>query len=139
YADDYTTTDAGGIVTVVPVSGKQVADAPELLIKAELAYDNGSFFARTDANHTGKRYYSYLNVGSVDAYTLLNAALGYRLTNLRSVKELSFQVDVSNITDKKYFSTIDSNGFVVSDLNGTAQTLLRGAPRQLFVSAKVNF
>jgi iron complex outermembrane receptor protein len=49
------------------------------------------------------------------------------------------QADATNVTDEEYFSTIDSNGFVVSDPTGTAQTLLLGAPRQFFVSLKARF
>jgi iron complex outermembrane receptor protein len=139
YADDYTTTNSSGVPTVVPVSGKQVTDTPEILIKSELAYDNGSFFVRADVNYTDERYYTYLNDGGVDAYTLFNAALGYRFESVGPMKEVSIQADVTNITDEQYFSTIDSNGFTASDLTGTTQTLLRGAPRQFFVSAKIQF
>jgi iron complex outermembrane receptor protein len=55
------------------------------------------------------------------------------------VEELVVQIDATNLTDEEYFSTIDSNGFVNSDPNGTAQTLLLGAPRQFFLSLKARF
>lgn len=139
YDDNYTVTNASGVATVVPVTGKQVTDAPEILLKSELAYDNGSFFARADVNYTDERFYTYLNQGSVDAYTLLNFGVGYRFKGLGVVEELVLQADATNVTDKEYFSTIDSNGFVNADPNGTAQTLLLGAPRQFFVSAKARF
>jgi iron complex outermembrane receptor protein len=54
-------------------------------------------------------------------------------------EELTVQAAVTNITDKFYISTVGSNGFVNADPNGTAQTLLRGAPRQVFVSLKAKF
>lgn len=138
YADDYT-TNPGGVPTVVRVSGKQVTDTPELLVKSEVAYDTGMFFVRADVNHTDKRYYTYLNEGEVAAYTLFNAALGMRFQTLGAFDELTVQADITNIGDKKYFSTIDSAGFGESDPNGTRQTLLRGAPRQFFVTAKIRF
>jgi iron complex outermembrane receptor protein len=50
------------------------------------------------------------------------------------LKDLSLQVNVTNLFDKQYISTIGSNGFQASDPTGTAQTLLTGAPRQLFVT-----
>jgi iron complex outermembrane receptor protein len=139
YDDDYTRTSDTGVVTVVPVSGKQVVDTPKWLVKSELSFDTGSFFVRGDVNYTDKRYYTYLNEGGVDSYALLNASLGYRFTDLGAVKELAFQLDATNLTDKKYFSTIGSNGFKERDPAGTAQTLLRGAPRQFFATAKVRF
>ena len=139
YDDDYFTTDGAGVQTRVPVGGKQVTDTPKVLFKSEVSYDTGAFFARADVNRTGRRYYTYLNQGGVDAYTLLNAGLGYRFTNVGLLEQLTIQVDVTNLTDESYFSTIDSNGFVNADPNGTTQTLLLGAPRQYFVSVKARF
>jgi iron complex outermembrane receptor protein len=139
YEDDYTTVDNAGVPTVVPVAGKQVTDTPEILFKSQIAYDNGSFFLRADVNHTDERYYTYLNEGSVDAYTLLNIGVGYRFTMAGFIEELVIQGDATNVTDEEYYSTIDSNGFVVSDPTGTAQTLLLGAPAQFFLSLKASF
>jgi iron complex outermembrane receptor protein len=139
YDDDYTTVNNAGVPTVVPVSGKQVTDTPEVLFKSQVAYDNGSFFARADVNHTDERFYSYLNEGSVDAYTLLNVGVGYRFTMAGPIEEFVVQADATNLTDEEYYSTIDSAGFVVSDPTGTAQTLLLGAPRQYFFSIKARF
>jgi iron complex outermembrane recepter protein len=139
FDDDYTTVNSAGVASVVPVSGKQVPDAPEILLKSELLYDNGSFFARADVNYTDERFYTYLNQGSVEAYTLLNIGAGYRLKNLGVLEELVLQADVNNVTDKEYISTIDSNGFTNADPNGTWQSLLGGAPRQFFVTAKARF
>ena len=65
--------------------------------------------------------------------------LGYRFGGFGGVDEIVVQADVTNVTDKEYFSTIDSNGFTESDLTGTTQTLLGGAPRQFFVTAKARF
>ena len=43
---------------------------------------------------------------------------------------------VTNLTDKKYISTIGTNGFTAS---GDNQTLLAGAPRQFFVTLRRGF
>ena len=124
---------------VILVGGKTVPDAPEMMLKTELTYDNGMFFARADANYTDGRYYTFLNQGSVPSYTLFNASAGFRFADLAMFEELSVQAAVTNIVDKFYISTVGSNGFVNADPNGTAQTLLRGAPRQVFVSVKAKF
>jgi iron complex outermembrane receptor protein len=47
--------------------GKQVTDTPEILLKSELTYDNGAFFASANVNYTDERFYTYLNQGSVNA------------------------------------------------------------------------
>jgi len=41
------------------------------------------------------------------------------------------QLGVTNLTDRKYISTVGSNGF---GNTGDSQTLLTGAPRQVFVT-----
>ncbi|MBC8025702.1 MAG: TonB-dependent receptor [Steroidobacteraceae bacterium] len=139
YDDDYVTTNGAGVQTIVPVGGKKVVDTPELLFKSEVGYQRGPFFAHVDANHVDDRYYTYLNEGGVDAYTVFNAGFGYRFTGLGFVEQLTLQADVTNLSDEDYFSTIDSNGFSNSDPNGTVQTLLLGAPRQYFLSLKAKF
>ncbi len=123
----------------VPVSGKQVVDTPQLMLKSEIAYDTGRFFARLDGQYVDERFYTYLNQGGVDAYTLFNASVGYRMAELGPLKELTLQGAITNLGDKDYISTIGSNGFSNSDPTGTSQTLLRGAPRQFFVSVKARF
>lgn len=134
FDNDYTTNGA-----VVPVKGKTVPDAPEFLFKSELAYDNGQLFVRADANYVDSRYYTFLNQGKVPDYTVLNGSIGYRFAKLAFVEELTLQGSVTNATDELYISTVGSNGFVNADPNGTAQTLLRGAPRQYFISLKAKF
>ena len=94
----------------------------------------GRIFARVGGKYTAKRYYTYLNDGGVPSFWLANLSAGYKLKNLGFVKDLSLQVNVTNLFDKQYISSIGTNGFQASDPKGTAQTLLTGAPRQLFIT-----
>lgn len=118
----------------VATSGKHVVDSPDTMFKSILGYDNGTLFGNVGIDYMSKRYYTYLNDGSVDARTLANLSGGYRSKSLGFVSEGSVQFGVSNLFDKKYISTVGSNGFSNSDANGTGQTLLTGAPRQVFVT-----
>ncbi|MYM23185.1 TonB-dependent receptor [Duganella sp. FT135W] len=120
--------------TLVAVSGKTVVDAPRQLFNTEVSYESGTWFARVGGKYTGKRYYTYLNDGGVPSFWLANLSAGYKLKNLGFVKDLSLQVNVTNLFDKQYISSIGTNGFQASDPNGTAQTLLTGAPRQVFIT-----
>nr|WP_315255769.1 TonB-dependent receptor [uncultured Duganella sp.] len=120
--------------TLVAVSGKTVVNSPKQLFNTELSYDGGPFFARVGGKYTAKRYYTYLNDNAVDAFWVANLSAGYKLKSLGWAKELSLQVNVTNLLDKQYISTIGTNGFQASDPKGTAQTLLNGAPRQFFVT-----
>jgi iron complex outermembrane receptor protein len=96
-------------------------------------------FAKVHLKYTGEREYTFLNQGSVESSTIINVSAGYRFGNLGMLKELTAQVDLTNLIDREYISTVGSGGFGNSDVNGTAQTLLPGAPRQLFLSLKAAF
>jgi len=131
YEDDFVSGDA-----VVPVSGKTTLDAPEWLLNSELGLEWERLYTRLHFKYTGERYYTYLNEGSVGGYTLVNLNAGYRFPAVGFMKELTAQLDVTNLTDHPYISTVGSGGFLNADPTGTAQTLLPGAPRQVFFSLK---
>jgi iron complex outermembrane receptor protein len=141
YQDDV--RDGTGAV-VVATSGKQVVDAPKLLVKSEFGYDDGQWLAKLALDHTGKRYFTYSNdlsvvgdgQGSVDGYTTLNLSTGYRFKGLGWAKQFDVQLNVTNLADKQYISTIGSNGFGNS---GDNQTFLAAAPRQYFLSLSGRF
>jgi iron complex outermembrane receptor protein len=128
YGSDY--LDKGAIVAV---GGKEVVDTPSRLMHSELGFDNKRWFARLGARYTSKRYYTYTNDGQVPSFTVWDLGTGIHHG------ALTFQVNVNNLFDKRYFSTIGSNQFAASDPRGTFATLLTGAPRELFftVSGKL--
>lgn len=134
YKNDFT---SNGVL--VPVSGKQVVNSPKILFKTELGYDNGVYFGRIAGNYTAKRYYTYSNDNSVAAYTIWNASVGYRLKDMGALRELNLQLSANNLFNKRYFSTIGSNGFTTYDPTGTGQTLLTAAPRSGFVTVSAKF
>jgi iron complex outermembrane receptor protein len=125
-----------GVVPVtIPIKGKSVVDTPKHLLKGEIAYDSDSLFGRIGANYMSKRYFTYTNDQSVGSRVIVDATLGYRF-DLGMRKPVEVQLNATNLFDKRYVSTIGSNGFGNS---GDNQTLLAGAPQQFFVTAKVGF
>ncbi len=125
----------GVVPTIIGIKGKTVVDTPKHLLRGEIAYDSDTFFGRLGANYMSKRYFTYTNDQSVSARVLIDATLGYRFdAGLRAPIEL--QLNATNLLDKKYVSTIGSNGFGNS---GDNQTLLAGAPQQFFATVKVGF
>ncbi|HZX29210.1 MAG TPA: TonB-dependent receptor [Telluria sp.] len=129
YKSDY--MDNGKLV---PAAGKQVVDAPKTMFATELTWEDHQSFVRVGAKYTGERYYTFLNDQGVPAYTVATLSAGMKWKKLWMLKEASVQVHVNNLFDKTYLATIGSNGFVKSDPTGTFQTLLTGAPRQIFLS-----
>lgn len=129
YKSDY--MDSG---KVVAVAGKDVVDAPRVMFNTELTYENAAWFTRLGGKFTDKRYYTYTNDASVPSFWTSTLSAGYKFKNVGAFKDVSVQVNVSNLFDKQYFSTIGTNGFAASDPNGTLATLLSGAPRQVFLT-----
>ncbi len=119
---------------LVQAEGKTVVDSPKTMFATELNYEAGPLFVRAGAKYTGSRYYTFLNDRPIDAYTIATLSGGWKFKNVGPFKELQLQAHVNNLFDKTHISTIGSNGFVKSDAAGTFQTLLSGAPRQLFFS-----
>lgn len=131
YRDNVISKDANNQTTTVAIAGKHVVDAPDQMVKSILSYDDGQWFGNVGMDYMSKRYFSYLNDAAVAGRTLVNVSGGLRAKALGFLSEGSVQVGVTNLGDKKYISTIGSNGFGNS---GDNQTLLTGAPRQVFVT-----
>jgi iron complex outermembrane recepter protein len=121
--------------TIQPTKGKTVVDTPKHLLRGELSYDSDMFYGRVGVNYMSKRFFNYLNDRSVGARTLVDATIGYRL-DIGQRQPVELQLNAVNLFDKRYVATIGSNGFGFS---GDNQTLLAGAPRQVFATLKVGF
>ena len=134
YRDDVISTAFGSAGQVlIATKGKTVPDAPKHLIKGEIVYDDGTFLARIGADYMSKRFFSFENDVSVPGRVIADATIGYTFGGAGFMKGFAIEGSVTNLTDKKYVSTIGSNGF---GARGDNQTLLAGAPRQFFVTLK---
>lgn len=129
------------------IKGKTTVDAPNHLLKVDASYDSESFFGRIGVNYMSKRFFTYTNalggtataptdkLGFVEGRAIVDATLGYRFS-LGPVRKAEIQLNATNLFDKDYISTIGTNGF---GNVGDNQTLLNGAPRQIFATLKVGF
>ena len=133
--EDYSTGTATG-ATVVPSKGKDAVDAPRLIANTALRYDDSRWTASIGARHVDKRYFTILNDLAVPAYTVADAGLGYHLKDFGRARELTLQLNVSNLFDASYLGPIGTGGFTVS---GDNQTLQAGARRLAFVTVGTTF
>ena len=134
---------------IAATKGKSVVDTPKHMLRGEVAYDSDSFFGRVGANYMSKRYFTYTNAISLNPVTrapldqlgfvpdrvLVDATLGYRF-DMGLRKPIEVQLNATNLLDKRYISTIGSNGFGNA---GDNQTFLAGSPQQFFATVKVGF
>jgi iron complex outermembrane receptor protein len=125
-----------GVVQAL-TSGKKVVNTPDTIAFAEVAYDNGSIFGTLGANYIGNRYFTFTNSGGeVPGRTIVDASLGYRFGGNPLLEGLEIQLNATNLFDEDYVGTLGTNGFVNS---GDSQTLVTGAPQQLFVTVRKAF
>jgi iron complex outermembrane receptor protein len=129
-----TVTDANGVIQAN--KGDTVVDAPRNMLKGELVYDDHRIMARIGADYMSKRFITYTNDQSAAGRVLVDASVGYTFRTSGPLNGLGISANVTNLTDKKYISTIGTNGFKAS---GDSQTFMVGAPRQWFVSVKKTF
>jgi len=118
-------------VLLAAIKGKTVVDSPRHLLRGELSYDSGPLFGRIGVNYMSERFFTYTNDKSVPGRALVDATLGYRVTD-----GIEVQLNANNLFDKQYVATVGSGGFGNS---GDRQTLLVGAPQQFFVTLKTEF
>lgn len=133
--DDYSTGTAQG-ATIIKSRGKDVIDAPRLIANSGLRYADTRWTGTAGLRHVDKRYFSILNDVSVPAYTVSDVGLGLRLPQVGLARELTVQLNVTNLFDESYIGPIGTGGFSVS---GDRQTLQAGARRMVFLSLGSNF
>lgn len=124
---------------LVNTAGKQVVDTPKTMFNTVVGYEHNGLFGNIGGKYTGERFYTYLNDNKVSAFWDMNASVGYNQKNVAGLQEVSAQLTVSNLLNKKHFNTIGTNGFSVSDPQGAFATLQEGAPRQVFMTFSGKF
>ncbi|WP_434028738.1 TonB-dependent receptor [[Pseudomonas] boreopolis] len=131
YQDDYLNNG------VVETSGKYVVGIPSWMFSSSASWQLGNLRLDLDGKYLGKRYITYLNDSQVPSYWLFNAGARYDFGRLGALSDVALSLNITNLTDKRYFASTGTNGYVASDPNGYNQTLMAGAPRQYFLSLDV--
>jgi iron complex outermembrane receptor protein len=134
YDDDYV---AGGVT--VPTRGKIQVDTPQWLLSSQLDWHQGPWQASLRGKYTGERYYTYTNDRGFGGFTVFDIGAGYDFGTLGVLRDLKVSVNVTNLTDKRYASNLDSSVFAPTDPNGTIYVFHASAPRQAFVSLDARF
>jgi iron complex outermembrane receptor protein len=140
YDSNYTTTSSTGTQTVVPTGGKVSVDSPQVLYKDELEYNHRGFNAHIGADYMGKRYFTYIDDNSVDGRVLADFGTSYTRERIGEFMDMKLQLNIYNIADNKYYSTIGTNGFVASDPTSVNNNTLQvGSPRTITGTFSVKF
>ncbi|MBN2809503.1 MAG: TonB-dependent receptor [Deltaproteobacteria bacterium] len=96
--------------------GNDLPDTPRWLVKAGLIYKYKNLSIAPSLKYVDQRYGDIANQEKVDAYTVVNLNLGYKLQNFYFLREAGIDLEFSNLLDKKYVGSIraDDDGFKAS-------------------------
>ncbi|POP97867.1 TonB-dependent receptor, partial [Pseudomonas syringae pv. syringae] len=123
----------------IPTAGKTTVDTPKRMLASEIAFNYAGWNVNLRGKYTGERFYTYTNDQGFGGYTSFDAGAGYEFGQVSMLQSLKLSLNVTNLTDKRYFASTGTNGYVASDPNGYNQTMVVGAPRQTFLSLDVKF
>lgn len=122
--------------TTVQSQGKQVADAPEWLGKIGATASFAGFSVTPVMRYVGERYGDIENKERISDYEVVDLTIDYRKKKVWGFDELSVSLNLLNLFDKKYISTI-KNSQDVSEALST--TYYPGAPFTVVGSVGVKF
>ena len=109
--------------------GRQARGAqPQWATSGGLNFDDGAFFASVEGTYISDQYSTFMDE-VLPGYATANANIGYRFTSIGFVKKPQMQLDMTNITDKKYLLGIQgvtSNAQATPARSGT--TIAGSAP-----------
>jgi iron complex outermembrane receptor protein len=122
---------------------KKVVDTPDQIASLGLVYAKGGLSFGLLGKNTGRIYSTYANDGSIPAVTVYDLNLGYTRTfsGRDFIRSLGFELNVMNLLDRNYLGGISINdqGYVKSDPNGTTMLYNIGAPRTIAFSVSLGF
>ncbi len=123
---------------IVETDGKQLPDAPKYMAKAALSYHVGAWTLTPSVRYSSSRWGDVANTQKIDAYTLVDIDLAYRMTQFMGSRNALFRLSATNLTDEKYISTINAaDNFLAA--TGTASTYQTGAPLGVYGSIDLKF
>jgi iron complex outermembrane receptor protein len=124
---------------VQPIDGKIQTDTPQQMFASEITWRDHGWFATLRGKYTGERFYTYTNDQGFGGFTVFDASGGYDFGRIGFAQDVRLSVNVTNLTDKRYASNLDSSVFAPSDPTGSIYVFHASAPRQVFGTVDVRF
>ena len=131
----------------LPTAGKTAVRAPKFQGSIGLAYDDGLFFGQFGLRYVDTQYSTFMNDQSMPAYLTADLGAGIHLPSWHFVKSPTLKLNLMNIGDAKYLSSIASPSMTAKGATGVHGTTIsgsnplyyEGAPFSLMMTASTNF
>ncbi len=135
--DDYVYDRAGNRL---PTKGKKQVETPEQMFSLRASYKfNDVFSAGVQGKYTGERWVTDVNDLKVDAYTVVDLDARFDFSTL-GLEGTYLQVNVTNLLDEQYYSTIGSRASATPGQLGYSRPFAGvGAPRTVMASLRYSF
>lgn len=114
--------------SVVQSGGKTVPDSPKAMFFADASYHVGGYFAGINGKYVGKRFSTVDNTESAPAYEVFGLRAGYKVKKLFGVKDFRVQVNVDNLLNKSYLSSM------YTGTTAGNPTYFTGTPRAVYLT-----
>ncbi|MFH0709432.1 MAG: TonB-dependent receptor [Pseudomonadota bacterium] len=134
----FTQNFASSATTTVNTDGKQLPDAPEYMAKAALSYHLGDWTFTPSARYTSSRWGDVQNTQKVDAFTVVDFDMAYRISQFMGSHNALFRLTATNLTNEKTIATINAvDNYLVA--TGSPTTYQTGAPLGVYGSINLKF
>jgi iron complex outermembrane receptor protein len=132
---------------VLPTAGKIATGSPTLTGNVSLSYDNGDLFGNVQLHAVGSQYSTFTNDQKLPAYATADMSIGYRLPQIGAVKTPIVKLNIINVADTKYLTSIYATQFNANNtkgvggktITGTQPTYIVGSPFAAIVTLSAAF
>ena len=118
-----------------PTDGNQVVDTPELMVKTGLIWNWRQFEVAPMLRWLGERYADSENQNEVDSAFVADLRMSYLLPPLLQSKEMKLSLELNNLFDEEYISSISASD---DSRNGMA-SFYQGAPFSAMLTFSVRY
>jgi iron complex outermembrane receptor protein len=123
-----------------PTAGVQFPDTPKGMAALSLQYSEGPLLVNLSGKFTGKRTITLVGDQCLAGYTTLDLNAAYQLPDSGFLKKPTLRLNISNLSDKRYFLANSGSGSSISITgSATGPTVYGGSPRFASVTLQSDF
>lgn len=120
---------------ILPTAGKTAVRSPHFQAGAGLRYDDGHFFSMISMHYMSHQYSTFMNDERIPAIMTADLTLGYRFNNVSFLHQPTLRLNLSNISNQRYLSGINSTTLNAHDTTGLHGGRISGSAPGYYIGA----